>query len=62
LRRTDRKDWQEGLPMKTIAELRAIVHDFKQVLEFELQPDGWMKDESRSILYQLKRSLLQMTG
>lgn len=48
--------------MKTIAELRAIVHDFKQVLEFELQPDGWMKDESRSILYQLKRSLLQMTG
>lgn len=41
----DRKDWQEGMPMKTIEELRAIVHDFKRVLEFKLAPYGWMKDK-----------------
>ncbi|MGA7937281.1 MAG: hypothetical protein WCA35_27265 [Kovacikia sp.] len=41
----DRADWKEGKPVKHIDEIRAIVHDFKKVLEFELQPSGWTKEE-----------------
>ena len=40
----DRANWKEGKPVKHIDELRAIVHDFKKVLDFELQPYGWMKE------------------
>jgi len=39
-----RADWKEGNPVKQMDELRAIVHDFKKVVDFELQPYGWMKD------------------
>ncbi|MBW4471987.1 MAG: hypothetical protein KME45_16505 [Stenomitos rutilans HA7619-LM2] len=40
----DRADWKEGKHVQHMDELRAIVHDFKKVLDFELQRYGWMKE------------------
>jgi hypothetical protein len=40
----DRADWKEGKPVKHIDEIRAIVHGFKKVLDFEPQRYEWVKD------------------
>ena len=43
----DRADWKKGqlTPISSIEGMRSIIHDFKKVLEFELQSYGWIKDD-----------------
>ena len=43
----DRADWKKGqqTPITSLEGMRSIIHDFKKVLEFELQSYGWIKDD-----------------
>ena len=43
----DRADWKQGQqnPITSIEGMRSIIHDFKKVLEFELQLPRWVKDD-----------------
>jgi ABC-type tungstate transport system permease subunit len=42
----DRAAWKKGQqsPGTSIEAMRSSIYDFKKVLEFEVQPYGWVKD------------------
>jgi hypothetical protein len=40
----DRADWQEGSRIQSLDEIRAIVHDFKKVQQFEPMRYMWIKE------------------
>ncbi|MEP0870941.1 hypothetical protein NDA01_14125 [Trichocoleus desertorum AS-A10] len=43
----DRTDWKKGQQtlITSIESMRSIIHDFKKVLDFKLQPYEWVKDD-----------------